>query len=836
MNKLFLFCLIACFVGTNASHSIVVRDYYTMLEAFPDVPELYSEEMASDPIGCGITRTETEMGHKYKIVAGMEEQQMKGVTPWQQEYYEYWIEQGRPQEKEEEFVSPLMMFGKNEKKEAKREAEQQSEEAVRNREMTDSNVETNLSASSRQRGTTMPAIRETSENPLLTLEITMRNSETDEISTISEATTTQEKTYHSSFTPRDIEARRCQVLEALKVAQEKSKAVANHLNELCEQWEISNNLETEKQQYNRLQEQTFSAFHLWEKTLIAFEEAERGLRSVHPTMSLLAIAATAHEKTRNNAWQKYQVLLAQTQAAFARYTALQERAIARNVVEGVDYGDLLKRAQRHANEADKNLQKCRAEWMRIKVENGNISSQNLPLVVRDHELPLKKSDVAEFSKHKTIYQDQETQISKEDLEAWEREAFLKKQAHWKSIFHGMVASMNQAKEAAIAEVSKKWLEKILLEESEKESQEIAKQTLQEAKILAAVDLKQLTEKVTIVLVKEQNVFSELFPPGTEATELEKRALEKASMSTRRQAKEASRSEMEKFCTERVKLLHPSKEEGSTHSTRTWMEAIMPIVESGRNFMIQAYHRPYEWGCDTLQFLQDQREVQREAGKQTDEYFAAQGKSLLDIPTAEYALKTAEIAQQLYANLVAKRIKEKAVPPIATRTKSVSATEVYSNKELSYWEQGQIFLKKAVFLRFLESCFTKKYFDKTRESDRRALDYLKRIGNLSPQIGILWVKSAEIEETLKLQRQEKRQEIMAKAASPEEGERQFQEWCNAWPERFETEVNEREAVRLKEKVADEEAARRKIQQKLIEQEQKEKEEKQKRKSKNPPKKK
>ncbi|MBM3856880.1 MAG: hypothetical protein FJ390_02830 [Verrucomicrobia bacterium] len=88
MNGIFLFFLVTWFAYAplfaveqkNTSPIIRVSDYYSMLTRVPDATGLYSDEMAADPEGCGIIRMETDTGYAYKMVAGMENQPMKGMA------------------------------------------------------------------------------------------------------------------------------------------------------------------------------------------------------------------------------------------------------------------------------------------------------------------------------------------------------------------------------------------------------------------------------------------------------------------------------------------------------------------------------------------------------------------------------------------------------------------------------------------------------------------------------------------------------------------------------------------------------------------------------------
>lgn len=849
MNKYLLFFLMACFAQAGVSEVIKVQDYYRILEALPNMRELYSDEMAADPEGCGITRSETETSCCYNMVVGMEDQPMKGVTPWQQQYYEHWAAQGEPQAEEKKATSPLMMFDGKESKEADLKAKQKSQAAeIRcHQAMTEEGRKSSSSSGKLGgEGITIASGTATHETPS---EIRFGSFGDDDISAITDDATIGETTAETKecfpiFSPNNKTERLFESQDRLKQAREVSQAAAADLKLTLEKWQTSKNLEIAKKNHEELQRNLFSAYTAVTESLAVFQQAEGPLRAVlqekNPFGPIQFPVALEHAEEFQRRQQAYQALLFPAQTAYEKYAFVQQAAAQLGVIQGTKYDELLEQAQCRANKAAEELTKREKELTEIKFETPCTPKKSQATSGKNFAASIQERQAAQAKE--IFHQDQGTQISPEDLVEWEREAFLKKQAFCKPIFRRMVEQLRQnkeklkqAKEAFNAEFSGQLLDKILEEDSKKLVSDLDRKALAEEPVAAdgekeavlrgqVSDLldgmvgkvnalsmlekqlineildkkyfKQLSKKVLssakneALLAKKERIFYELFRSGSEATEREKWEQYEASITRREEVTEAHRREMEKFCAEYRNLLHPSVQ---AERPLNWMETIVPYVKNTGSFLWQCSQSPYQWGRNMLQLFQDQTIVIPKAKKEAKEFFANQGREVADVPTIEYANKYAQIAQRLYVELAKQRKREEETRQRAEREGGL-VLQVAKDpcEELTFFEQIPIFLKNRVLFRAWNSRAGNKIIDEQRESDMRAREYFRTIGKEENRLWIseFWDKSAEIEEALKIERTKKREEIMRSAASPIEGERQFQEWCCSWPERLQAEEQQR----------------------------------------------
>jgi|GEM_PF-2306071 len=857
MSKLFLFFLLACLAQalsvvdqTAALPSISVRDYYNMLQsvATHDPLQLYSEEMATDSEGCGITRTEMSEGYVYAMVPGKEEALMKNLNQLQQDYYFHWMEQGSPQA-EEKAISPLMMFGEHGKADSEqaRKALEEKNKQERNRQVTDEETST---FSDIQRQNLNPVAIQKNRDPQPPLAELKLHTPSDDISTITDDATTQANSYHSplfSSKANGFTDHLHQAQNKLKNAREESQAAVKHFDLIFNQWEIFKNLVTAKQQLTTHQQKLSQAYHAWVKTSTAFQQAEAALRAVlqkrDPSLTTLGPVATAHASEVHRTYQLYQHLLFQEQQALQQYHVAQQTAASYDVEEGNNYDLLLEEANHRVNQTATQLEKCAAEVRNIKFEKPNTPhTPTTPKITSfkqvDASLQQKRAvDTAAIGHH-----DQGTQISAEDLLAWERETLAQKQARWKPIFHRMVKQMRQDKEnkkSAAADIARQLLDEMFLKEwafdiaQEVLAEQRALAERQHAAVVKATTKNVLSDMVSRIVEADQQkraviheeasnflhsigVKAKSFGPLLESLRIESSEKESSknedhsTLHTQR-ARERYRAEMNKFCTHQINLL---QQEAMTlaaakQPTPTWPDTIAPFVAETGNVLAQCYRRPYEWYNNTCQFIQDQRTVSAEAGRVTEKYFADQGRRICDVPTSEYALETAQVAQRLYAELVEKRHREQIA---GAKEQPVPTPKNNPHKELGYFEQIPLSLKSSILTRGVQSFFSRKIVDATRESDQRAIDFFREI-NKSPRNLEFWLKSEEIEKKLLEERCVKRAEFLRQAASEQEGETQFQAWLKSWPQRLENERQQKIETHLKQEQQIKEEQRRLEQEEL-----------------------
>ncbi len=899
-----------------ALHAIMVRDYYSMLTsvATHDPLQLYSDEMAADPEEYGIIRTETPGGYSYTMVAGMEDQPMNKLSQQQQDYYTHWVEQDSPQG-EEELASPLMMFqepGKEDLEKAQQKLALEQQQQQRNREAIDGRD--NDSSSLQQRGPGPAAIKEKSDPPP-PIAVIRIDSPPDDLSEITGDNTTADSHHPSpSFSPKgdDSKALMHQAEHKLREARKEVIAARQHFDLSQARWEVFQNLQQISNKHQEVQQQFSLNFHKHQQALITFQQAQAAAceawQRQEPSFENLnnMVSITAAEV--NKAFQEYQPWFFQAQVTSRDYSFAQQRAAQQGLVPGVDYTSLFEQAQVRVNRAVEQLEKCQEELRRAKFNKLGTPKQNktatLPkknsvpapipapvsierFVATEEEIRegekgssvvLQQAEVAAKSSGsdsgKVSYQDQGTQISKEDLAVWEREAFLKQQVFWKKRFHRMVMQLKEVKKALVADVAKELLHEVpkeltlnvpqtslaeerdavekekkmalaptimdaLIEEvlSDKWGKPFFKKIAKEAKKELLIEQQQAMEKLH--LEKKNLIFQQLFSGG-EITEREKWEQQQESIASIRRAREQERAEMEHFCTERVNLLHPAeeaREEGVQQpEVKNLVATVVPVLEQARGMLTQCYRHPYEWCTDAIQLMRDWMTVQVEAGKVTEKFFADQGRRIIDVPTQEYAWKNGLVAQQLYNEIVAKRKREQAAVQATPRERD-------PREELGYLEQMPLMFEGPIFKRFVTNFFVRKNVDFNRESDQRALDYFKEIGKPDPRIFEFWKKSAEIEKQLQQARLEKAKELLEQFPDDAERIAAARQWGLAWRERLEQEreqkkkelseqelfAKEEQRQRIVQAVLDqraaEEAKRQKIEQELLAQVAKEKEQKQ-----------
>ncbi|MBX9577862.1 MAG: hypothetical protein K2W97_05235 [Chthoniobacterales bacterium] len=903
MNKFlprFIF-FAACFAQASLAtseeaSSLIVRrrDYHTMLQsvAARDPLQLYSDEMAADPEACGIVRTETPEGYSYTIIPGMEDQPMQELSQGQQDYYFRWIEQGSPQG-EEERISPLMMYGEHEKadsEEAKKKLALKQQQQERNRQATDEKE--SYSSGSEQQSQSAAAIKERSGSHQLPREIRITTLPDDISEMTGDYTTLESKQRSPSFSPKGGASVTLlhQAEDKLRKARKKVSDARQHFDFSQRQWEASVNLEIAFKNHSEFQDRLGASFNNWQHAAISLQQAQavahEALSRNDPSYADLHQAVEAAEEEVHRTFQEHQALIFPAQSAYQNYYFAQQSAVQQGLTFGVDYTSAFNKAQLHANQAADQLEKCQEAVRRIKFEKPNAPKQKetiaLPqkittpvqkeqaaqtageiseskagelekerqggsLVAPQQADSISKSSAADSDK--TSYKDQGTQISEEDLAAWNREALLKKQTLWKSRFHKMVEKMKRLKEAVVADFSKHLLHEVSREfipnvaqvslaeeqdaaaerhlaeveriaEEQKEEQVALAPTIADALIEEALsapwakaDFKKIAKqaKRELLLEKKKKIFSDLFFSEGETTEREKREQQQESVASIRRAKEQQRSEMERFCTERVNLLHPEeareKEGKQQPEVKSLADNIASMIEKTGDVLTQCYRRPYKWCSDTWQFFQDQRIVSVQAGEETKKFFADQGRSIIDVPTTEYAWKNGQVAQQIYNELVVKRRQEEAALKAVPRERG-------PRRELGYFDQIPLILEGPVFRRFVTSFFEKKIHDPNRESDERAIDYFKEIGKFEPRIFEFWKKSAEIEEKLKKERLEKAKWFMEHFPDKEEMLRLAQQWGAEWRERLEQEREQKKAMSLDQDRLAEEEKRQKIAQAVI----------------------
>lgn len=943
MNKNFFLLTAACLIQAPlrateeaVPRTIMVRDYSSMLTAVAvhDPLQLYSDEMAADSAGCGIIRTEAPEGYSYTMIPGMEDQSMKELSQSQYDYYVHWVEQGSLQG-EEEPISPLMMFeegGKENLEEAKKTLALEQQQQQRNHQATDKDESDSFG--SQQRGQNPPVIKEERNyKPPSEIQISVPP---DDISDMTGDCTTLDNHNHRSpvLSPKGAAsiALLRQAEDKLRKARKESSAAREHFDFSQARWEVFQNLERASKINYEFQQQLGIAWNNYQYALETFQqaqvaagEAEGGNDSSCAELNQKVVAA-GEEVHRT--FQEHQALIFPGQNAYQNYCFAQQSFSQHQLMFGVDYTAVFNKAQLRANRAAHELDKCQKEVRRIKFEQprtprqktaGALPKKTTALVEKEQGaqvveriseneggslIAFQRAEVAvkaaATGSDEISYKDQGTQISEEDLAAWKREAFFKKQALWKSRFHKMVEKMKQLKKAVVSDFSKQLLHEVSQEfifnvsqTSLAEEQNAAAAKRQAAIASEVTDLLhgmiEKVEKITLappiidalikevlsakwatkyfakianeaqrevalekqqaekklLLVKKKKIFSDLFYSQGETTEREKWEHQQESAARIRAWQEAERAEMEQFCFEYMNLLHLA-EEVSAKKEKNLADTPAPLIQRARAILTQCYRRPYEWCSDAIQLMQDWKAIQVEAGKKTEEFFADQGRRIIDVPTAEYALKNGQIAQQLYNERVAKRREEEALVNAVPR-------EPDPRKELGYFEQLPLMFEGPVFKRFVTNFFENKVMDPNRESDERARDYFHDIGKPDPRIFEFWKKSAEIEEQLKKERLKKAEEFLEKFTDEEERLRVAREWGLGWRERLQQEREEKKNEKLKQDLfakeerrqrivqavlderAAQEAERQKIEKELLDQEAKEKAQSQGKKKKTPKKK-
>ena len=805
-----------------------VRKYCSMLMAVAkhDSLQLYSDEMAADPEGYGIIRTETLEGWSYTMIAGMEDQPVRGLSQEQQAYYAHWVEQGFPQE--EELLTPLMMLRKNENpEEAKKGVVLKQQKEQRNREAT-------------EQGSDLSSLEQRSQNPA-GIKISTSSDNTSNISIVSLD----------------------QAQENLHWARQEITSARQYFDSSYAQWTAFKKLETLAKIHTDLQLQLTTAFNNWHSALARFQQAQAAAYDAwsrqdpsHQDLhqKVIAIGAEVHR-----AAEIRDALLFQVQMAYKNYCFAQQISAQQQLVPGVDYTLQLNQAQSRANQAAAELKKWEQLVLRKKSEKPNPSKKN--------GSDLSKESANEVSQ-KFIFHDVEDSLAEQKAQAIitsevanllheivekcslepiiadtliqeiaeksMQEALLEKQqqARWKKVFSQMVEHVKQLKETVATDLSKKLLNEVsqefifhhvetslaeqktqaiitseaanlLHEMVEKCSLEpiIADTLIQEivSDLLAKKNAKKITKKAKqevllekqqseeeLILKKQKHIFNQLFS-GAKTTDDEKEKLKQESRARMLLARKQRIDEMEKFCAERQNL-----------------------SQKKEHILAQYFYRSYTWCSDTLQLVQDWRRIQIEAGKRTEKFFADQGRNIIDVPTTEYAWKNGLIAEELYNEMVAKRRQEQAATAVLPR-------EQPSSKELGYFEQIPLLLESPVLARFIASFFLAKGFDSERESDQRALDYFKEIKKPHARLLEFWKKSAEIEEQLKKERREKEKKFIEQFPNSEQKQRHaLKEWNLQWPERLQQERDQKKREALERDLFGKEEERQKIVQAMLDQ--------------------
>ncbi|MEI6416823.1 MAG: hypothetical protein WCO92_03800, partial [Verrucomicrobiota bacterium] len=454
---------------------------------------------------------------------------------------------------------------------------------------------------------------------------------------------------------------------------------------------------------------------------------------------------------------------------------------------------------------------------------------------------LSKSSATDSEK--ISYEDKGTQIAEEDLAVWKREALLKKQALWKSRFHKMVEKIKQLKEAVAIDFSKKLLHEVSQEfvlnvaqtslgegrqaaaeghaaetrriaEEQKAEQMALAPTIVDTVIEEALSAKWVEKyfkqiakqaKRELFLEKKERIFNGLFYSTGDASEHEKWEQQQQSAARIQRAREQQRVEMEQFCREHMKLMPPVEEAGAKNVA----DDVVPLIQRAGDILTQCYRRPYEWCSDAVQLMQDWKIILPEAGRTTNKFFADQGRGIQDVSTTEYALKSGQVAQQLYKELVTKRRQEEAAAKAAARERD-------PREELGYFEQMPYVLEGAVFKRFAANLLGGKIHDPNRESDERAVDYFKEIGKPKPLIFEFWKKSTEIAAQLKKERLEKEELFMEQFSNEEERLCAARGWGDAWRERLQQERQQKENEKLERDLFAKEEQRQRIVQAVMDQ--------------------
>ena len=514
MSKIFLLFILfaACFaqaslaVSEETSSLIVrVRDYHSMLQsvAARDPLQLYSDEMAADPEACGIIRTEVAEGYSYAMIAGMEDQPMKELSQSQQDYYSRWVKQGCPQG-EEEITSPLMMFGEHKKENSEAAAKElalKQQQQKQNRQATDE--EESDSSASEQRSQNPASIKEGSGSHQPPHEIGI-NAPLDDISEITGNYTTLESKQRSPSFSLKGGASLPFLHQAKYKLREARKEVSNtrqYFDFSQSQWEASRDLEIALKNHFEFQQRLVVSLNNWQHATISLQQAQAAAREAwsrqDPSWIHLNQIVVIAEREVHRTFHEHQALLFPAQEACETYCFAQNIGAQQGLIPGVDYTSFLNEAQLRVNRAAAQLGKCEAVVRRIKSEKTSAAKQKetgvlpkkmttpvqkeqasqttgrisegkageLEKEIQDESLVVpqqaeSKSKSSAADSDQTSYQDQGTQISKEDLAAWNREEFLKQQDYWKKTFHQIVMQVQQAKKAVAADFSKLLLHEV----------------------------------------------------------------------------------------------------------------------------------------------------------------------------------------------------------------------------------------------------------------------------------------------------------------------------------------------------------------------------------------
>ncbi len=839
MNNLFLFLLMACFMQVSLLFAdqespdvIRVRDYWNMLQsaAVDDPLQLYSNEMAANPEECGIQRVETMEGYLYTMIPGKEEKPIRGLSQLQQEYYHQWAKQGLLQDIEK-CTSPLMMIGGGGKELAKEKEANKQQQDRRYRRTDPTRNQTTFSSPQARSQDSLA----TEETMTPSKEINME-SHSDDISAITNQEMTQESCQHSAafLLRNEGNERLLQAQQELRLAKEEAKNVAKHVDDALRQWNISKILEIEKQKHSLLQQKLALVFSEWQTAFHSFQEAEKSfqaaLQNQDPASTTLRSTAASHWIKIGRTFQEHQTLQLQVDQAAWHYATAQQTALQHGVSEGVNYGLLLHEAQLRVTQATEKVKQRNEEVYKAKFGTRSFfknSPNSSPQQVIDsiqqeqarlsdvglirHEEAISPEKEEHSLSEKNSYQNQKT--TEHDFSKHLMEETLSKELLPSIAHEGLIEERELAKEKhkEIVLETTKTLHDII-------NHLVATEQQEQAAIRNSVG-SLLNEMGTIVSRKE--AFSQILGFNIPATESERLENLRESAKSIQRAREREHEEMASLRVALDKFLKKSEKESKKEAAAqqeppTWGNRIAPFIEKTGDIFEQSYRRSYEWGRDTLQFIQDQIQAQREAPKKAKEYFVDQNRRFEDVPVSEYDLKIAEVTNEPYAELVVQRDKDKAVQEIESKEKPLY-------KELGYFKQYGLFFSRGVRSRLLENLMSLNFegADPNRESDERAMDYFKEIGNYNPRKLEFWEKSAQIEEQLEKEREKKLFKLLEQYPDKEERLRIASAWGNAWRDRLQQERDQKEQARLEQqkRLAEEEAEylRKKAEDELLEEE-------------------
>jgi len=599
------------------------------------------------------------------------------------------------------------MYGEHKKgdsEEAKKKLALKQQQQERNRQATDEKK--SIFSASEQRSQNPASIKEGSVSHQPPHEIGI-NAPLDDISEITGNYTTLESKQRSpSFSLKGGASLSFlhQAENELIEAREEFSNTRQYFDFSQSQWEASRDLEIAFKNHSEFQQRLVVSLNNWQHATISLQQAQAAAHEAwshqDPSwINLNQIVVTAGKEVHRT-FHEHQALLFPAQEACETYCFAQHIGAQQGLIPGVDYTFFLNEAQLRVNRAAAQLGKCEAVVRRIKSEKTSAAKQKetgvlpkkmtipvqkeqasqttgrisegkageLEKEIQDESLVVpqqaeSKSKSSAADSDQTSYKDQGTQISEEDLAAWNREKLLKKQALWKSKFHKMVEKMKQLKEAVAADFSKQLLHEVSREfitnvaqaflaeeqgaaverylaeveriaEEQKEEQVALAPTIADAlieEVLSAPWAKAYFKKIAkqakreILLEKKKKIFSDLFSSERETTEREKRELQEQSAASIRRAREQERVEMERFCTERVNLLRPAeeareKEKKQQTEVKSLADNIATMIQKTGDVLTQCYQWPYEWCSDTWQFIQDQRIVSVQAGEETKIFF------------------------------------------------------------------------------------------------------------------------------------------------------------------------------------------------------------------------